>query len=521
MLYSIDVANQIEIDILLERKTLKGTKRILGWCMRFISNCKAKGSRDKKKWGPLTTEEIENADEKLIRNIQQSINLESKEAQELGLSLCDDKVIRCFGRLPDHQPIFIPKQSLYAVRVGEEVHRQVGHKGVNMMMAKIREKFWIPTLRAILKKIKGRCESCKVMAAKPFPAPTAGQLPQSRVTADYPFGVIGVDFVGPFQLKGGEEKAYVINFSCGTSRAVYFTTTRNLGTSNFIDRLNEFIAARTRPRKIISDNAQTFKAASEFINKLRKSEELHDYLSDQGIIWEFILAKSPWRGSFYERLHRDLKNILYQKLRRSHLTYEGLSRVIKDIKIIFNNRPLQYVEDEMDIRVLTPNRIIHGRDIYQLEEIEEPDSLNKMEKRIRKAKQEMWNRWTTEYVRALREKHDVTKVKPYHPDIGEIVLVVGDSKNKHEWKHGLIVELLKGKDKVVRGMKMIVNNNLWERPVQLICPLEIKSTLTPEELNRRIQSTRKREDVNDVSERPKRMAKQRGMARTKKILESD
>ena len=80
---------------------------------------------------------------------------------------------------------------------------------------------------------------------------------------------------------------------------------------------------------------------------------MHDYLSDQGIIWEFSLAKIPWRGSFYERVHRDLKNILYQKLRRSHLTYEGLSRVIKDIEIIFNNRPLQYVEDEMDISLNT------------------------------------------------------------------------------------------------------------------------------------------------------------------------
>jgi len=42
----------------------------------------------------------------------------------------------------------------------------------------------------------------------------------------------------------------------------------------------------------------------------------------------------------------------------------------------------------------------------------------------------------------------------------------------------LIVELLNGEDKVVTGVKMIVNNNVWERPVQLICPLEIKSTLT-------------------------------------------
>ena len=77
---------------------------------------------------------------------------------------------------------------------------------------------------------------------------------------------------------------------------MYFTTIWNLGTSNFIDKLNEFIAARTRQRKIVIDNAQTFKAASEFINKLRKSEELNDCLSDQGIIWELILAKFPWRG---------------------------------------------------------------------------------------------------------------------------------------------------------------------------------------------------------------------------------
>ena len=78
-------------------------------------------------------------------------------------------------------------------------------------------------------------------------------------------------------------------------------------------------------------------------------------------------------------------------------------------------------------------------------------------------------------MRAWREKHDVTKVKPYHPDIGEIVLVVGDAKNRHEWKHGLVAELLIGKDEVVRGVRTVVNNKVWERPIQLICPLEIKS----------------------------------------------
>ena len=74
-----------------------------------------------------------------------------------------------------------------------------------------------------------------------------------------------------------------------------------------------------------------------------------------------------------------------------------------DTEIIFNKRPLQYVEDELGPRVLTPNRIIHGRDIHLLEEIEEPDSPSKIEKRIRKAKEVMWHRWTTEYITSLRE----------------------------------------------------------------------------------------------------------------------
>ena len=92
-----------------------------------------------------------------------------------------------------------------------------------------------------------------------------------------------------------------------------------------------------------------------------------------------------------------------------------------------------------------------------------------------------------EIVRSLRERHNVTKSEAYHPDIGEVVLVVSDSKNRHEWKHGLVSELLKGKDQVVRGVRMIVNNRIWERPVQLVCPLEIKSQMSSEELNKRIQ----------------------------------
>ena len=90
-----------------------------------------------------------------------------------------------------------------------------------------------------------------------------------------------------------------------------------------------------------SDNAQILEATAEFIKYLRKSEELHEYLAENEIQWDFILTKSLWRGALYDRLKRDLKKMLYQKLGRSCLTFSGFSRVVKDIEIMFNNCPIQ------------------------------------------------------------------------------------------------------------------------------------------------------------------------------------
>ena len=70
-------------------------------------------------------------------------------------------------------------------------------------------------------------------------------------------------------------------------------------------------------------------------------------------------------------------------------------------------------------------------------------------------------------MQALRGRHNVTKTTPFHPEIGEVVLVVADSKNRHEWHHGLVCELLKGKDGAVRGVRMIVRDKVMEQPLQL------------------------------------------------------
>ena len=63
-----------------------------------------------------------------------------------------------------------------------------------------------------------------------------------------------------------------------------------------------------------------------------------------------------------------------------------------------------------------------------------------------------------------------------YPDVGEIVLVVGDEKNRAEWRRGKVVELIKGKDNVVRRVQILTKGHTIERPLSLVCSLEIKST---------------------------------------------
>ena len=77
----------------------------------------------------------------------------------------------------------------------------------------------------------------------------------------------------------------------------------------------------------------------QLLNLLRSySEELHAYLSDQDIKWDFILSKSHLRRAFYERLNRDLKKHYISEARKElfcHLIdFAELSKIQKSFLLI-------------------------------------------------------------------------------------------------------------------------------------------------------------------------------------------
>ena len=97
-------------------------------------------------------------------------------------------------------------------------------------------------------------------------------------------------------------------------------------------------------------------------------------------------------------------------------------------------------------------------------------------------------------------------------EIGEIVLVVGENRNRGEWKKGKVVQQVKGRDGVVRGVVLLLNGNKIRRPLQLVCPLDIRSCCKePAEGNEveaqePIRRVLKRRAANDVRAKIKLIA---------------
>ena len=245
----------------------------------------------------------------------------------------------------------------------------------------------------------------------------------------------------------------------------------------FIPSLKRLIARRGRPKIVYSDNAKTFKAADKWLKTAQKDEKLHQFLADNGLEWRFNLSRAPWWGGQFERLIGLFKRAFYKTIGNGILSFEELAEVVLDVEVALNNRPLTYLEDDVQLPVLTPwsmlninPSVIPEVDAHHLDDRE----LRKRAKFLRKCKEAMWNRWSQEYIRSLRERHYQRSGKQIaYPKIGEVVITRDEDKKRNEWKLGVVSGVIEGKDNVIRGVRIRTSKGNLERAVQHIYPLEL------------------------------------------------
>ena len=469
-----------EWDLLLSRSSYWKTIRVTAWALRFVSNARARKQKTNLAKGPLTTNELEQSKVRWVKKVQEDMSSELRAPGWEVIREGDSGLLKCKGRIPGYQPIYLEGGD-FTDKLIMHTHNEIRHFGIANTMAALRENWWIPRLRSKVKRIINECNVCKAYRVKPYGRTATAELPTFRIESGRPFETTGVDFAGPltYKLTKKEEgKCYILIFTCATSRAVHLELTKTQSAEEFKVKLNAFIARKSRPKLIVSDNGGAFKATALWIRKIRKSERLQDYLARQEIRWRFNLSKSPWWGGMYERLLKDIKKALYKVLGRSTLCFDQLQAIVIDIEKNVNNRPLTYVESEQEEeQVLTPNTILWGQNVHTIDESDTDDGeVVKLHKRMKQKREHAWQRWKTEYVHSLMEHHRVIKGENACPEVGEMMLVVGEEKNRAEWRRGKVVELIKGKDNVVRGVKILTKGHTIERPLTLVCSLQLKET---------------------------------------------
>jgi len=128
---------------------------------------------------------------------------------------------------------------------------------------------------------------------------------------------------------------------------------------------------------------------------------------------------------------------MYEAIGGATLTWSELSEVLLDVETQVNHRPLGYVEDDVELPILTPATFLYQRTNQLPKEetwrITDRD-IRRRAKYLQTCKDKMWSCWQRENLTALRERHNLThSVTKFQPKKGDIVIVKSESKNRGTW----------------------------------------------------------------------------------------
>ena len=423
--------------------------------------------------------------------------------KDLGLYLDSQDILRCRGRLQNSDlkyaakhPILLPKTSWLSQLIILEAHAVVLHGGVSDMLTHIRQQFWIPQGRQSVKTYIRKCKTCVRYDGRTCRYPGPPPLPAERVRPSRPFEISGVDFTGAITISdtpdGDPIKVYICLFTCATTRAVHLELASDLSATTFLNLFRRFAARRSCPRLIISDNGTNLRAGGTFLKSYFSLPEVQRFFTYRRCEWKFIPPRAPWQGGFYERCIGIVKRCLRKVLHNKRITLEELRTLLVEIETRVNNRPLTYVnEDINEPEALTPSHLLTGDRIEPVPPApfhglqEDPDfRVNPETPTVERLNESFkahtklllkWNKvWHDDYLTSLREYYyganKPVSSNPLKP--GDIVLVECDS-SRADWPLGRVVSVHPDENGTLRLVKVNSKGVTSLRTVEKLIPFEV------------------------------------------------
>ncbi|XP_055840650.1 uncharacterized protein LOC129908278 [Episyrphus balteatus] len=476
--------------------------RVVAYIYRFYRN--AHFSKNKESSPFLYAQEIIEAKTLLIKHAQSSLfgfeidllkkgkPLPSKsKLLPLAPFLDRSSVLRVGGRLEhshlsynEKHPIILCKSHPIAKLIANSIHEQYLHSGVTLMIALLKQNFYILGCRNLLQKIVNKCLKC-FRQRQTVSTQLMGDLPKERVRFSRPFSTVGCDYAGPITLRLSRGrnpkfvKAYIALFVCFVTKGVHIELVGDLSTDAFLLALDRFVSRRGKPSVIWSDNATNFNGAK------RKLGELHDLLLDQQrnsciidhlskdqITWKFIPPASPHFGGLWEAGVKSVKTHLKRVIGDQRLTYEEMYTLLAKIESLLNSRPMWPTPD-FEPTALTPSHFMIGESYST---VPSPDvscpivSIKNNWYLLQALTQSFWKRWHQEYLTSLQNRPKWQRVKR-NLQIDDVVLVKEPNLPPSKWVIGRVTETHLGADERCRVATIKTNNGTYVRPVVKLAPL--------------------------------------------------
>ena len=118
------------------------------------------------------------------------------------------------GVFKESTPIYLPEDPTLTRKLVRRVHCETLHGGVGLTMAAIRETFWVPRLRRLVKKVTKNCWGCKRFQATVIAGLPPGPLPTNRTEGTTAFEVAAWISQAKFAIARGVTEKGRLTWPC-------------------------------------------------------------------------------------------------------------------------------------------------------------------------------------------------------------------------------------------------------------------------------------------------------------------
>jgi len=458
----------------------------------------------------LSSEELKFSINYLILKAQEKFPPKEEIIKQLNIIKIQN-LLACQGRLREADipneaitPIYLPKEAWLTKLIILNIHKENNHCGTQLLLGILRMRYWLPqgrrVVRETLKSTHYGCLICRKFNLQSYANKRFDLLPKERVNMARPFSMVGVDYFGPLNIKiqNQQNKVYGALFTCMVIRAIHLEMSYDLSGTSFLQAYRKFIARRGIPAVIYSDNATNFQYGAKMIKKLSKetwcTQEVQDWVAHKGTQWRFTTPRNPREGGIWERMVKVVKDSLRRSIGRQLLDHAELGTLFIELEAMANSRPLTYQSDAEPVRSLRPidfllqsspeiNFANLGDESDFEEELNREEGL-KIIRKINERLNKLWEIWRVQYLLSLRERSEYKgKGSGKEPLIGTVV-IVEDDLPRPLWRLGRIIELNKGRDGLIRTVKLNINGKIFKRSINQIYELEFSESRPKQQINK-------------------------------------